>query len=65
MIFETCKCGCTEFYMLQSISGTCNFIVNVNGEATDNSSMHDNLTYTDMRKHYRCCECDRRAKEVE
>lgn len=64
MKFETCKCGCNEFYMLQRISGYCEFHVDNNGIPADNSDMYDGLEYSDVWKYYRCVDCGRRAKEV-
>lgn len=59
-----CKCGNDEFYMMQRVEGYCYFYVDVNGEPTDNSALHDGLEYKDTRKFYRCSKCDKRAKEV-
>lgn len=65
MEFEVCKCGCSEFYIRQRISGHCDFHVNSNGNPTDNSDMHEGLEYRDVWKHYRCVDCGRRARKAE
>lgn len=62
MKFKTCTCGSTKFYMLQRIKGYCNFYVDQFGEPTDNGGIHDGLEYKDVRKHYRCAICDKKAK---
>ena len=62
MEFQTCQCGSNSFYMLQHISGYAKFYVDNEGQPLDNSELHDGLEYKDIRKHYRCSECDRRAK---
>lgn len=52
--------------MRQKVSGFCDFHVDIFGNPTDdNEDMHENLCYQDMRKYYRCSDCDRVAKEVE
>lgn len=65
-MFEICRCGSTEFYMRQQVSGFCDFFVDMFGKPVeDNSSMYDNLHHRDTRKHYRCSDCDRIAKKAE
>ena len=64
MHFQQCKCGSNSFYMLQKISGYGQFYVNNKGEPLDNSELHDNLEYKDVRKHYSCSKCDKRSKTV-
>lgn len=64
LLFEPCGCGSTVFYMPQRISGICDFWVNADGTAADNSNMYDGLMHKDTRLYYRCVECDRRAKEL-
>lgn len=65
MEIKICECGSNRFYMKQYISGVCHFIVDNHGEPAENYEMHDNLTYRDARKHYRCVDCERIAKEIE
>lgn len=62
-MFKTCKCGSETFYMRQKVHGIIHFEVDKFGEPADNSDMHDYLTHEDLRKYYRCVDCDRKAEE--
>ncbi|MGG8343413.1 hypothetical protein [Streptococcus uberis] len=64
MKFEKCKCGSTLFYMRQSLSGICDYILDCDGNSDNNEGLYESIIHKDTRKHYRCYNCDKVAKEV-
>lgn len=58
-------CGCDdEFYIKTRMYGRTNYYYKYDGEFTDNSTMHDDLTYRESKYVY-CGDCDKRLFEVD
>ncbi|RSU11623.1 hypothetical protein CBF29_07860 [Vagococcus elongatus] len=57
-------CGSEEYYVKTRIYGKCDHYRRFDGKETDNSGMHDNLTYVDGTIAY-CAECKKRLFRLE
>ncbi|MCI5997037.1 MAG: hypothetical protein MRZ16_02230 [Parvimonas sp.] len=60
------KCGNTElFYEKEKYKGTCNYVVDNEGNATDyNLGMYDHAEHTLNSVWYYCCECDSKVYKI-
>ena len=58
-------CGGTSYYVKQYIRGYGYFYNDTTGEAMDNSSLHDGLTYRNVGKYAYCADCDKRFAKIE
>lgn len=62
---EKCpKCGGVDFYVKQRISGTANYYDTLDGSKTDNSSLHDNLSYKTTSKYATCVDCKKKLFKI-
>ena len=54
-------CGCEEFYIKQSYSGSCEYNMRFDGdEDVENGSMYDGATMKDMWKYVKCRNCEKK-----
>lgn len=58
-------CGCEEYYIKQSYSGTCNFYMRFDGKEADNTQMYDGSQFKNTSKYAWCSECNRRLFKID
>ena len=58
-------CGCEEYYIKQSISGTIEFRCRYDGKEADNREMYDHIYHKLKSKFAYCSSCDKRVALLE
>ena len=58
-------CGCEEFFVLQSYSGTCECRFRYDGEEAENGDMYEFATHKDKTKYAHCSDCRKRLFPIE